>query len=108
MDYTVRDLAKMSGVSSQTLRYYDKIGLLPPSYYADNGYRYYKREQLLLLQQILFFRELGFKLSTIQQLLNSSEFDCLASLYLQKNKMIQVVSHYQSLVKTIDNTINKL
>jgi DNA-binding transcriptional MerR regulator len=108
MDYTVSQLAQMSGVSNQTLRYYDKIGLLSPAYLADNGYRYYQREQLLLLQQILFYRELGFKLETVQQLLDSSSFDNLLSLYLQKKKLLQELDRYQSLLKTIDKTILNL
>jgi len=42
------------------LHFYDKIGLLKPAYHGDNNYRYYEEEQLLMLQQILFYRELGF------------------------------------------------
>jgi DNA-binding transcriptional MerR regulator len=59
MQYTVNKLAKLSGVSPRTLRFYDEIDLLKPSFYGDNQYRYYEEEQLLMLQQILFFRELG-------------------------------------------------
>lgn len=40
MVYTVNDLAKLSGVSSRTLRFYDKVGLLKPAYYGENQYRY--------------------------------------------------------------------
>ena len=65
MEYTVKQLAECSGVSTRTLRFYDKIGLLSPAYYAENGYRYYGENELLHLQQILFFRELGFKLDHI-------------------------------------------
>ncbi len=58
MSYTVKELADLSGVSVRTLHYYDEIGLLQPSYIETNGYRYYEEKELLLLQQILFFREL--------------------------------------------------
>jgi len=61
MHYTINKLATLSGVTLSTLRFYDEIGLLKPAYVADNGYRYYDNVQLLLLQQILFFRELGFE-----------------------------------------------
>ena len=54
MAYTVNKLAKLSGVSARTLRFYDEIGLLKPAYVGDNEYRYYEEEQLLMLQQILF------------------------------------------------------
>jgi DNA-binding transcriptional MerR regulator len=68
MAYTVNKLAKLSGVSVRTLHFYDEIGLLEPAYYGDNNYRYYEEEQLLMLQQILFFRELGFPLIDIQRI----------------------------------------
>jgi len=57
--HTVKQVAKLSGVSVRALRFYDEIGLLKPAFYGDNGYRYYEKEQLLSLQQILFYREQG-------------------------------------------------
>ena len=57
MAYTTNQLTKLSGVSTRTLRFYDEIGLLAPAFYGENQYRYYEKEQLLMLQQILFFRE---------------------------------------------------
>ena len=59
----------MSGVSVRTLHFYDETGLLKPAYVGANGYRFYEDPQLLTLQQILFFRELGFELKQIQRLL---------------------------------------
>lgn len=44
MRYTVNQLAKLSGVSTRTLRFYDEIGLLKPASYGDNHYRYYQEE----------------------------------------------------------------
>jgi DNA-binding transcriptional MerR regulator len=63
MFYTVKKLAELSGVSVRTLHYYDEIGLLRPAYCGENKYRYYEKEQLLVLQQILFYRQLGFSLA---------------------------------------------
>ena len=62
MAYTVKKLAAMSGVSVRTLHFYDEVGLLKPAYHGANGYRFYEAPQLLTLQQILFYRELGFEL----------------------------------------------
>lgn len=59
MEYTVNKLAKISGVSARTLHYYDEIGLLRPMRIAENGYRIYGPKEVDLLQQILFYRELG-------------------------------------------------
>lgn len=74
MNYTVKQLAEVSGVSTRTLRLYDKLGFLSPAYYGDNGYRFYSEKELLQLQQTLFFRELGFKLDDIKTIINADEF----------------------------------
>lgn len=53
MRYTVNKLAKLSGVSSRTLRFYDKIDLLKPVFYGGNQYRYYEEGQLLMGKELL-------------------------------------------------------
>jgi DNA-binding transcriptional MerR regulator len=108
MSYTVKQLAKLSGVSKRTLRFYDEIGLLKPAYYGANQYRYYDEEQLLLLQQILFYRELGFPLVDIQRILNSDDFNKIEALKSHKNILKNDLLRTKSLIKTIDNTIEYL
>ena len=75
MEYSINKLTKMSGLSTRTLRYYDEIGLLKPARVATSGYRIYGEEQVDALQQILFYRELGFSLVEIQTLVNDPDFD---------------------------------
>jgi len=75
MEYTVNHLAKLSGVSTRTLRYYDKIGLLKPLRVNSNGYRIYGDEQINLLQQILFYRDLDFCLEDIKSIVTAPDFD---------------------------------
>ena len=58
--YTVKQLSDLAEVSVRTLHYYDEIDLLKPSKIGANNYRYYDESALLRLQQILFYRELGF------------------------------------------------
>ncbi len=108
MAYTVKELAQMSGVSVRTLHFYDEIGLLKPAYCGDNGYRYYEEEQLLQLQQILFYRELGFELKQIHELLARSDFDKVEALKNHKKQLLQNKNRMLELLKTIDKTINKL
>src|SRR6185503_20105901 len=62
---TVRQVAKAAGVSVRTLHHYDAIGLLKPTHVGANGYRFYGKAELLRLQQILFYRELGMPLAGI-------------------------------------------
>ncbi len=108
MAYTVKQLAKLSGVSVRTLHYYDEIGLLKPAYNGENNYRYYEQAQLLLLQQILFYRELGFQLNDIQNILTSDSFDKIEALQSHKNILSQNLDRTQNLIKTIDKTIAHL
>ena len=95
--YTVKQLANYSGVSARTLRFYDKIGLLSPAYYAENGYRYYGKKELLNLQQILFFRELGFKLSDIKTIVTQNEFDRVKSLQKHKIYLLEKIQEFKTL-----------
>lgn len=108
MSYTVRKLSKLSGVSVRTLHWYDEIGLLKPAYYGENGYRYYEEEQLLTLQQILFFRELGFPLKDIQKILVSDDFDKIRALHAHKRTLEEDLGRIGNLVETIDKTINHI
>ncbi len=108
MAYTVTKLAKLSGISVRTLHWYDEIGLLKPAYYGSNGYRYYEEEQLLILQQILFFRELGFELKQIQRILRRSDFDKIAALSSHRQVLRKNVEKTRKLIETIDKTIEHL
>lgn len=66
---TVKEAARLSGVSVRTLRYYHQIGLLYPAGQTRAGYRLYGPQELDRLRQILLYRELGFALKDIRALL---------------------------------------
>ncbi|KTD54746.1 MerR family transcriptional regulator [Legionella quateirensis] len=108
MHYTVKKLAELSGVSARTLRFYDEIGLLKPAFYGENQYRYYEEEQLLMLQQILFFRELGFPLNDIQRIISSDDFDKIESLKTHKSILQSSLERTDKLIRTIDKTISHI
>ncbi|MES2217616.1 MAG: MerR family transcriptional regulator [Pseudomonadota bacterium] len=108
MSYTVKKLAKLSGISIRTLRFYDAIGLLKPAYYGDNNYRYYEEEQILMLQQILFYRELGFPLNDIKRIVSSDDFNKIDALISHKQILAQSLDRTEKLIKTIDQTIAHL
>jgi DNA-binding transcriptional MerR regulator len=108
MAYTVKKLAAMSGVSVRTLHFYDEVGLLKPAYHGANGYRFYEEAQLLTLQQILFYRELGFELKQIKRILGRSDFDKVAALESHRKVLRQNVARTRKLIVTIDKTIEHL
>ena len=85
---TISQVAKLTGVSTRTLQYYDEIGLLKPSEITSVGYRLYDNDALQQLQQILFFKELGFKLKEIAEILQRPDFDRIAAYKKQKELLL--------------------
>lgn len=69
MEWSIQELARVTGITSRTLRHYDNIGLLQPSRVGRNGHRYYDQDGLVRLQRILLLRELGLGLSAIGEVL---------------------------------------
>jgi DNA-binding transcriptional MerR regulator len=105
---TVKQVAKISGVSVRALHHYDEIGLLKPASIGRNGYRYYGRDELLRLQQILLHRELDIPLGEIRAILDDPKFDQLDALRAQRDKLAAEAKRYARLVRTIDRTIADL
>ena len=108
MTYTVNKLAKLSGVSVRTLHFYDEIGLLKPAFHGENNYRYYEQEQLLLLQQILFYKEMDMPLNEIRDIIYNETFDKIEALLSHKKIIEQRIEHSKNMIKTIDQTISYL
>jgi DNA-binding transcriptional MerR regulator len=105
MAYTVRQVARLSGVSVRTLHFYHELGLLKPACVSANGYRYYEEPQLLTLQQVLFFRELGFELKEIKSILGRANFEQAAALESHRTILVKNLARTQTLIATIDKTI---
>ncbi len=106
--YTVKQLAKLSGTSVRTLHHYDEIRLLKPHKRSHAGYRVYGELELLKLQQILFFKELGYSLEEIRKILGDPGYDFTQSLMRQKTEMKAKAKRINTLLTTIDKTLNKL
>lgn len=106
--YTVKQVARLAGVTVRTLHFYDEIGLLTPAYKGENGYRYYEKEQLLGLQQILFYRELNVPLEQIRAIMTSPGFDRLNTLKAHRARLENELKRYRKLIRTIDGTIAEL
>ncbi|GGH82720.1 DNA-binding transcriptional MerR regulator [Pullulanibacillus pueri] len=70
--YLVGQLSKITNISIRTLHYYDEIGLLKPSTISDIGYRYYTKDELIMLQQIIALKKLGFRLTQIKEMVQGN------------------------------------
>ncbi len=108
MAYTVKQVAAMSGVSVRTLHFYDETDLLKPASLGTNGYRFYEEPQLLALQQILFYRELGLELKQIKQILGRADFEKVAALQSHREVLRKNITRTHRLIETIDKTIQHL
>ena len=80
MEYTIQQLAKLTGLTARTLRWYDQIGLLKPSRTAPSGCRCYGPAEVDRLQEILYYRALGVRLASIRECLDAPDFDRLDAL----------------------------
>lgn len=107
MAWSIAQVARMSKVTSRTLRHYDEIGLLPPAWVGGNGYRYYEQEQLLRLQQILVMRELGVSLDAIKEIVHQGR-DRIEVLTMHRRWLLAERDRFERLAQTVSLTIDEL
>lgn len=105
MEYTIKKLAEMAGISTRTLRYYDEIGLLKPCRVSSSGYRIYGEKEVDVLQQILLYRSMDIKLEEIQNIISDSSFDICQSLIEHRKHLISRRNQLDQLILTVERTI---
>jgi MerR family transcriptional regulator, thiopeptide resistance regulator len=106
--YTIKKLADLAGISVRALHYYDQIGLLKPESYGTGGYRQYGEKEIVLLQQIMFFRELGFSLEEIQKIINQPGFDVIQALQSHQVLLRKKSARLLELLATVEKTLKKM
>jgi DNA-binding transcriptional MerR regulator len=110
--WSIAEVARMSKVTSRTLRHYDAIGLLPPAWVAGDGRRHYGRAELLRLQRILLLRELGLGLDAIGEVLDqqsrSSRESAVAVLRRHREWLLAERARLARLARTVQNTIESM
>lgn len=105
MEYSIKKLGELAGVSSRTLRYYDTIDLLKPKRINSSGYRIYGPVEVDRLQQILFFREFEIALEEIKKYLDDPEFNNTKALAEHRQQLLAKRERLDHLLATIDKTI---
>lgn len=105
MEYTINKLANLAGLTNRTLRYYDEIGLLSPQRISSNGYRIYGQKEVDLLQQILFYRELGLQLDDIKQIVHSKDYDSMSALQDHLLALKAKKTQLDLLITTVEKTL---
>ena len=107
MGWSIAEVARMSGVTSRTLRHYDAVGPVPPARVAANGHRHYEQEQLLRLQRVLLLRELGLGLAAIAEVL-SGTCDQVTALQRHQRWLDDERARLARLSDTVSRTIQQL
>lgn len=107
MEYTAGKLAKISGVSTRTLRYYDQIGLLCPTRIS-NGYRIYGQAEIDLLQQILFYRQLDVSLEEIGRILRAPDYDKEQALISHLSSLLSRKAQLELLIGNVRKTLSTM
>lgn len=105
MKLKVSQAAKLSGVSTKTLRYYDKIGLLRPKDVSESGYRLYGQAELARLREILLLRELDFPLKEIAALLDAPGGDRRETLRRQRKLLEEKRRHIDGVIALVDDML---
>ncbi len=103
--YKTGEFARLANVSERTIRYYDKIGLLKPSFVMENGYRQYSDLDLLKLQKILSLKHLGFSIEEIFPMVMDNT-NLKESFELQIDLIEDKISHLQSLKDALKRASN--
>lgn len=107
MQWSIQDIARLSGTTSRTLRHYDDIGVLKPSSVGSNGYRYYDQEALTRLQRILLLRELGLGLPAIADVL-AGQTQHAEALTAHLHWLQQEKKRLDRQIGAVETTIRKL
>ncbi|KPI15532.1 antibiotic resistance transcriptional regulator, MerR family [Actinobacteria bacterium OV450] len=105
MGYTVGQVSAFAGVTVRTLHHYDKAGLLSPGERSRAGYRRYDDADLARLQQILFYRELGFTLEEIAEILADPQANALEHLRTRQRRLSEEIGRLQRLAEVAERAI---
>lgn len=96
--WKVGDLAKLTGLTVRTLRFYDQIGLFSPSGQTETGHRLYNEADLARLQQIVSLKELGLSLEEIRNALIGEQISPLEIVTLQMTRIKEQIELQRKLL----------
>jgi DNA-binding transcriptional MerR regulator len=103
--YQIKELAELARVTVRTLHHYDSIGLLAPSDRTGAGYRLYSDQDLLRLQQILIYRELGMPLEQIRRILDDPGFDRREALLEQREALRKRARDTTNMIRSVETAL---
>ncbi|MFC5403224.1 MerR family transcriptional regulator [Cohnella soli] len=106
--WKVGDLAKLTGLTVRTLRFYDQIGLFSPSGQTESGHRLYNEEDIKRLHQILSLKELGLSLEEIKSAIIGGKISPLEIVNLQINQINEQIQRQQKLLDQLRHVSKRM
>lgn len=104
----ISEFAKKSGVTVKTLLHYDKIGLLQPSLKTEAGYRIYREEDFIRLQQITTLKFIGLSLEEIKQLINKKSPDIKSMISIQTKALEEKKKQIETVISALNKAENQI
>lgn len=100
--WKVGDIAKLTGLTVRTLRFYDQIGLFSPSGHSDSGHRLYNEADIGKLHQILSLKDLGLSLEEIQSVLKGQTYTPSDIVHIQIERIRKNIKAQQKLLAELE------
>ncbi|MFD0693478.1 MerR family transcriptional regulator [Paenibacillus sp. GCM10027628] len=107
-DWKVGDLAKLTGLTVRTLRFYDQIGLFSPSGHSETGHRLYNEADIRRLQQILSLKDLGLSLEEIQSVLKGHSYTPSDIVAIQIERVRKNIKTGQKLLAELERLAERM
>jgi DNA-binding transcriptional MerR regulator len=109
MTWTIAEVARMSKITARTLRYYDQIGLLPPTGVGPGGVRLYGEPELLRLQRVMLLRDLGLGLNVIASVLDEQDRRGTEEVLARhRDWLLRESERLAQLAATVQNTLDSI
>ncbi|MGL4739338.1 MAG: MerR family transcriptional regulator [Sarcina sp.] len=105
MEYTIKKLAELAGISTRTLRYYDEINLLKPKRINSSGYRIYGQTEIDILEEIMLYKEMEIPLEYIKKMLLANDYKRTECLKIHYRQLLEKKKHIENLIVAIELTI---
>lgn len=102
---TVGAVSQRAAVTVRTLHHYDEIGLVVPAGRTDSGYRTYGPAEIERLQEVLFFRELGFPLEEIKEIVESPTYSRSSALLRQRGMLEERANRLSKMIEAVDRAV---
>lgn len=103
--YTIGQIAKKTGMTVRALRFYDEKGLLSPSHRTESGRKLYSNDDIVVLQNILTLKFLGYSLEQIHEVIKNRHDGLHQSLLRQKQEMVRKKEQIEKTIATLEHAI---